>query len=140
MRFLLLTLLFVLVAPGALAQKPGGKPAASAAAVTISPFAGTWDYAVTTPDGDEETGTFTIREEGDHLGGIFVTDTTSPIDPFVMTGDAAAFTFKHPQMGVIAIRGTLAGDRFEGEAEVTDEEMILPFVATRQAEAAAADR
>jgi hypothetical protein len=43
-------------------------------------------------------------------------------------------------MGVIAIRGTLDGDRFEGEAEVTDEEMVLPFVATRQAQGAAADQ
>lgn len=131
MRLLLLSLAVLLAAPATLAQKSDGKPGERALAAE-HPLVGTWDYVVSTP-GDEETGTFTIREEGDHLGGTFITDTTSPIDPFVMTGDAVAFAFKHPEMGVIAIRGTLAGDRFEGEAEVTDqEEMVFPFVATRQ--------
>ena len=137
MRPLLVTLLVLLAAPAALAQKPEPKSADAAAA---SPFVGTWDYVVTAGDGDEETGTFTIRQQGDHLGGTFVTDTTSPIDPFVMDGDSAAFTFKHLEMNVIAIRGTLAGDRFEGEAEVMIVEQTFPFVATRQAGAAAADR
>ena len=84
----------------------------------------------------EQTGTFTIHEAGDHLWGTFVTDTESPIDPFTMTGDSLAFTFKHPEMQVIAIRGALAGDRFEGEADIASAELILPFAATRQAEAA----
>jgi hypothetical protein len=138
MRLLLATLL-LLAAPAALAQKADDK-AEARTSVADSPFVGTWDYVVTTDDGDEETGTFTIQAEGDHLGGTFVTDTTSLIDPFAMAGDAVAFTFKHPAMNVIAIRGTLAGDRFEGEAEVVAQEIILPFVATRQAEAAPADQ
>jgi hypothetical protein len=130
MRLLLLASLLVLAAPAALAQKADHKPGDRAVAAE-HPFVGTWDYVVTTPGG-EETGTFTIREEGDHLGGTFVTDTTSPIDPFVTTGDTVAFSFKHPEMNVITIRGTLAGDRFEGEAEVTAMEEAFPFAATRQ--------
>jgi hypothetical protein len=138
MRSLLVTLLVLLAVPAAHAQKPEAKSAAPVA-VAASPFVGTWAYVVSTP-GDEETGTFTIREDGDYLGGTFITDTTTPIDRFVMTGDTGAFTFKHPGMGVIAIRGVLAGDRFEGEAEITTQEMILPFVATRQDDSAPAEQ
>ena len=135
MRTLLVTLLVLLAVPAALAQKSEGKSGDEAA----SPFVGTWDYAVTTPGG-EETGTFTIREEGDHLGGTFTTDTTSPIDPFSMDGDSIAFSFKHPNMSDIAIRGILAGDRFEGEAEITIQDMTFPIVATRETETVSADQ
>ena len=85
---------------------------------------------------DPEYGTFSIREDGDRLGGTIVTDTTRAIDPFVMTGETVAFTFRHPEMDVIAVRGTLFGDRCEGEVEGKVSGEFYPFAATRQTEGA----
>ena len=127
-----------LLAPAALAQKPAQDKPEPGAYVAGSPFVGTWDYLVR-PDDPVAEGTFTITPEGDRLGGTFMTDVPCRIDPFEVAGDAVAFTFKHPGMGEIAIRGTLAGDRFEGEAQPQGQG-ALPFIATRQPAATAADQ
>jgi hypothetical protein len=130
MKTLLLASLLVLAAPAALAQKADEKPGDRALVAAEHPFVGTWDYVVR-PDDPVAEGTFTIAPDGDALGGLFMTDSGRPIDPFEPEGDAIAFTFKQPGMGEIAIRGTLSGDRFEGEAQPEGQD-ALPFVATRQ--------
>ena len=129
MRFLVFASLLLFAAPAAFAQKDSGKPRARAAA-SDHPFVGTWDYVVR-PDDPVAEGTFTIEQRGDEFAGTFMTDEPRPIDPFEVSADVILFTFKQPGMGDIIIRGILAGDRFEGEAEPEGQD-ALPFVATRQ--------
>jgi hypothetical protein len=127
--------LVLLAAPAAFAQKPGHDKPGARAVPTEHSFVGTWDYVVQ-PDEPVAQGTFTIVQQGTQLGGTFMTDVPCTIDPFAPDGDAVAFTFKYPPMGVISIWGTLADDRFEGEAQ-PEGQGALPFVATRQGAQAA---
>ena len=130
MRIFVLTSVLVLAAPTAFAQKTDGKPEArTVAAPTAHPFVGDWNYVVR-PDDPVAQGVFTIESHGNRLGGMFMTDDARPIDPFEGAGDVLSFTFKQPGMGVISISGTLAGDRFEGEAQPEGQD-ALPIVATR---------
>jgi len=135
MRLSLLLLLALSLAPAALAQKPEGKP--EPRALPASPFVGTWDYVVR-PDDPVARGIFTIEQRGDALGGTFMTDAPREIEVVEVSGDQITFTIKQPGMGVITIRGTLAGDTYTGEAQPEDQG-ALPFVATRHPDDGASD-
>ena len=135
MRPFLFALLLVFAVPSSFAQKTDDK---SSEAAAPHPLVGTWDYVVRPADPLAQ-GTFTIRVEDGMLGGTFMTDAARPIDPFEAEGDALGFSFKQPGMGTIAIRGTLDGDRFEGEAQPGDQDAV-PFVATRHTETEPSDQ
>ena len=126
----LLLLLALLAAPAALAQKPADDKPDDGASADPFPFVGTWSYVVR-PEDPLARGSFTVEPGDDALAGTIMTDTDRPIDPFVPDGDAITFSFKQPGMGTITIRGRLAGDDFQGEAEPEGQDPV-PFVATRQ--------
>ncbi|MGB3544058.1 amidohydrolase family protein, partial [Rubrivirga sp.] len=96
--------------------------------------AGTWDYEVSTPGGNQE-GTFEITGSGDDLGGTITSDgDTNTFETVVLEGNSLTLVFTSPDIGAqVTIAGIITDDEFSGTADVGSFGSF-PITATRRPE------
>lgn len=94
--------------------------------------AGTWDFEVATPGGNQE-GTFTITGTPGSFEGSITTDDTTPLTNVTLDGNALTMSFSSPDTGPVTITGIITDDEFAGTAEVGTFGSF-PLTATRRPE------
>ena len=110
----------------------GGAPAGGMAAVV-----GTWNYTLTSPQGDQ-TGTLEISMEGSELKGVLTSDDGSPdaeLGNLTYVAGTLSFDFSFDAGGQdieIVIVGDVADGEYSAEATVAAFNMSFPFEATKQ--------
>ena len=97
-------------------------------------FAGTWEYEISTPAGDQ-SGEFTVTgSQGSYEGSITDNDgEETPFSSVSAEGNAVSMTFTVPDFGTVSFSGTIDGDAFSGSADVGSFG-TFPITATRRPE------
>jgi imidazolonepropionase-like amidohydrolase len=76
--------------------------------------AGTWEYSVTV-QGDTQTGTMTITDDGDLSGTIDVGGTTLPLEDLTLEGNRLSFSLSETPLGPLDVSGLITGDTYEAD-------------------------
>ena len=106
---------------------PGADPDA------VVQAAGTWDYELSTPAG-EQSGTFAIEgSAGGYSGSITANGETLPFTSVSVEGNAVTAAFASPDVGAVTLIGIIEGAEFSGTVEVAGLGS-LPLTATRRPE------
>ncbi|ARA94977.1 hypothetical protein AWN76_001260 [Rhodothermaceae bacterium RA] len=104
--------------PFEMEQRPARSASAAAGDAAANPV-GTWDYAISTPDGSYE-GTITITgTPGAYSGTITSALGTTVLENVVLNGRSLTFRFDSGQMGLIEADLTIEGNDLSGTMNVS---------------------